>query len=189
MKNLDRLTPREYDVLRMMAGTGKQWSLIAEDMNLSRNTVVTHVKRILEKLEVDNRTQASRIYWESQLPPLFQPGVFVSAAGIKLPWKVQCDTLTEADWDCIASSVGPKLKKFGHVEGVPTGGEPFARALLPYRTRGGGLLIAEDVLTTGGSMEKHRGERKARGVVLFARGEAQCPTWVKPVWKMSEWLT
>jgi len=72
--------------------------------------------------------------------------------------------------------VADKLK-FGAVEGVPSGGLRFAEALRQYQSAGP-LLIADDVLTTGASMELHRAGRDALGVVIFARGP--CPAWVAP---------
>lgn len=61
----------------------------------------------------------------------------------------------------------------------------MAVALKPYAT-GEGLLIVDDVLTTGRSMEKQRSKREAKGIVLFARGP--CPLWVEAVWMLLRWL-
>ncbi|KKL20362.1 hypothetical protein LCGC14_2456230, partial [marine sediment metagenome] len=45
------------------------------------------------------------------------------------------------------------------------------------------LLIVDDVLTTGASMEKQRaGRTNTIGAVIFARGD--CPAWVKPLFAM-----
>jgi len=60
------LTPREVDVLRLMArGYGNPE--IAERLTVSEATVKTHVAHILEKLQVDNRAQAVVIAYESRL--------------------------------------------------------------------------------------------------------------------------
>lgn len=117
---------------------------------------------------------------------LFDTGYFISAAGEVLPWKVECDFLTEEDWNGLAEMVGPSLK-FGSVEGVPSGGLVFAYALLPYITEGP-LLIVDDVLTTGSSMEKHRAGRTALGLVAFNRSKTS-PLWIQSIWRLSEWLT
>lgn len=117
---------------------------------------------------------------------LFVPGIFTSAAGLKLAWKIECDSLTHEDWETIASVTGPHLN-FCRVEGVPTGGLLFAEALKPYTTGDEGLLIVDDVLTTGKSMEAQRDGRVAQGLVLFCRGIR--PSWVFPVWSLSIWLT
>ena len=111
---------------------------------------------------------------------LFSSTPFISAAGLTLLWKAECKALTLADWDCLAQLVSSRVE-FDKVEGVPTGGLVFADALRPY-ANGTGLLIVDDVLTTGISMEKHRDGRKAQGVVLFRR--RPCLTWVHPIWML-----
>ena len=112
---------------------------------------------------------------------LFRLGSFRGAAGEVLPWKVECDSLWQADWEALAEIAVSLLPDFGTVEGVPTGGFPFADALREHVTAGP-LLIADDVLTTGGSMVEHRDGRDAIGVVAFARGVV--PDWITPVWRL-----
>ncbi len=51
------LTPREVEVLQLMA-TSQTNRNIAEQLFISEETVKTHVKRILRKLDQPNRTQA-----------------------------------------------------------------------------------------------------------------------------------
>lgn len=112
---------------------------------------------------------------------LFRVGEFVAASGSVLTWKVECDALTAGDWECLAAMAAKLLPTFGRVEGVPTGGERFAAALRGHATPGcDTLLIADDVLTTGVSIERHRAGRTAIGVVAFARRTT--PQWVKAVW-------
>jgi NarL family two-component system response regulator LiaR len=53
----DTLTGRELDVLRLMA-TSATNRAIAKELHVSEETVRTHVKNILRKLEQPNRTQA-----------------------------------------------------------------------------------------------------------------------------------
>ncbi len=55
---LSSLTERESEVLAVLA-TGLDNKEIAEMLHISENTVKTHVSRILDKLQVKNRTQAS----------------------------------------------------------------------------------------------------------------------------------
>ena len=58
-----------------------------------------------------------------------------------------------------------------------------------------GVLIVDDVLTTGNSMNKllhslpYEHERGIVGAVVFARGP--CPTWIKPLFQMPPelWIT
>ncbi|GGE43604.1 putative transcriptional regulatory protein YxjL [Pullulanibacillus camelliae] len=54
---VEALTEREIDVLQLMA-YGRRNSEIAEQLYISRGTVKTHVHRILQKLGVEDRTQA-----------------------------------------------------------------------------------------------------------------------------------
>jgi DNA-binding CsgD family transcriptional regulator len=51
------LTRREMDVLRQMA-TGASNAEISAALRVSRNTVTTHVERVLHKLKASNRLQA-----------------------------------------------------------------------------------------------------------------------------------
>lgn len=113
---------------------------------------------------------------------LFQLGDFRSNSGRLLPWKIECDALSDRDIDALAFMLMEVLPYFSEVEGVPTGGIRLAKALEAYRSTHGGLLIVDDVLTTGSSMERHRNGRDAYGAVLFARGK--CPKWVLPLFRM-----
>ena len=57
----DRLSPREWDVLRGIA-LGKTNAQIGTGLFLTENTVKVHVKQILRKLEAANRTEAAALY-------------------------------------------------------------------------------------------------------------------------------
>jgi DNA-binding NarL/FixJ family response regulator len=52
-----RLSPRELDVLRALVD-GLSYKMIAAELNISFETVRSHVKRIYEKLKVNNNTAA-----------------------------------------------------------------------------------------------------------------------------------
>ncbi|MCB2178418.1 response regulator transcription factor [bacterium] len=54
----EELTEREYDVLEKVAN-GESNPQIAENLNITVNTVKTHLRQILAKLNVENRTQAA----------------------------------------------------------------------------------------------------------------------------------
>ena len=56
--NLRELTPRELDVLRLLA-EGKTNRQITQCLHLSLSTVKTHLEHIMDKLEVSDRTQAA----------------------------------------------------------------------------------------------------------------------------------
>jgi orotate phosphoribosyltransferase len=84
------------------------------------------------------------------------------------------------------------LPPFSVAYGVPRGGLPFALSLARYGTgnRSHPVLIAEDVATTGGSMEQFRsrlidvlGPVRFVGVCAFARGPV-VPSWVTPLFQM-----
>jgi NarL family two-component system response regulator LiaR len=57
-KGEQSLTEREMFVLRLVAG-GASNNQIAEKLTISINTVKSHIKNILEKLQLENRTQAA----------------------------------------------------------------------------------------------------------------------------------
>lgn len=107
---------------------------------------------------------------------LFQIRNFTSAAGLNLTWKIECDALTEDDWKCIAHVAMMELPRFGQVIGVPTGGYRLAEAFRPFKTIDPGILIVDDVWTTGKSMHEHAYEMGLSsnewvGYVAFARGD------------------
>lgn len=51
------LTPREKDVLRCMVA-GKPYKIISDELNITYNTIRTHVKKIYDKLHVSSNTEA-----------------------------------------------------------------------------------------------------------------------------------
>jgi len=117
---------------------------------------------------------------------LFVNQSFVSHAGLKLPFKIECDPLTDDDITTLASIIGKNLK-FRDVFGIPKGGVKLATALKKYSASTGPILIVDDVFTTGTSMEEARSKigDDSIGVVVFSRGE--CPSWVSVVFQLSEW--
>ncbi|MCY7348137.1 MAG: response regulator transcription factor, partial [Pyrinomonadaceae bacterium] len=56
----EELTPREQNILQMLVG-GNSNKEIAFDLNVSENTVKTHVKNVFEKLGVSDRTSAATL--------------------------------------------------------------------------------------------------------------------------------
>jgi orotate phosphoribosyltransferase len=117
---------------------------------------------------------------------LFENKPFVSHAGINLSFKIECDALDNDDIETLAEIIGKKFS-FGRVYGIPTGGLRLASALERFRSSSGKVLIVDDVLTTGVSMEALRREVGADsvGVVIFARGK--CPAWIYPIFQLAEW--
>lgn len=51
------LTGRETDVLKQLA-QGKTYDYIAKALNVSRDTIKTHIRHIYEKLQVNNKSEA-----------------------------------------------------------------------------------------------------------------------------------
>ena len=115
---------------------------------------------------------------------LFIKEDFISHAGLPLTWKVECDALSDDDYEALAKIVSEKVK-FRDVRGIPRGGIPFEKALKPYTTNDPSdpLLIADDVYTTGTSMREVY-EDGAIGIVVFARNEIK-DDWIKAIWQMS----
>lgn len=121
---------------------------------------------------------------------LFQRGDFRLASGQRTGWKIECDALTEEDWRTLAHLAVAAFGWPGEVQGVPRGGLRFAEALREVMQfssfRNGPLWIVDDVLTTGGSMDRYLisigNPLPVRGVVVFARGA--CPDWVDAIFKM-----
>jgi hypothetical protein len=113
---------------------------------------------------------------------LFQQGEFKLHGGAPSKWKIDCDALSSDEIETVALMLAEILPPFGSVEGVPTGGLRLAESMRQFRTSGP-LLIVDDVLTTGGSIEECRNGREAIGAVIFARGK--CPTWVTPLFSLA----
>jgi orotate phosphoribosyltransferase len=118
---------------------------------------------------------------------LFETGKFVLSSGTKSWWKIDCDALSDSDWATLADLVRCVVPKFSEVHGVPRGGLKLEKLLKPYCCDSGPILIVDDVLTTGGSMESLRdkldplGKQEIVGVVVFAR--SVCPEWIKPLFQ------
>ena len=64
--SLDRLAPREREVLRLL-GTGESNAELARQLYVSEATVKTYVSRLLTKLDLANRTQAAILAHEAGL--------------------------------------------------------------------------------------------------------------------------
>lgn len=99
---------------------------------------------------------------------IFQKGEFTSHAGLKLPWKIECDGLSDEDWETLAFLISERCQ-FGEVYGIPRGGVKLAKALEKYanpasKTR----LVVDDVYTTGKSMVEAMNPGDI-GFVVFAR--------------------
>jgi hypoxanthine phosphoribosyltransferase len=113
-------------------------------------------------------------------------GEFRSHSGILLPWKLECDDLSDNDIRGLAAIIASKFY-FRGVHGVPRGGIRLANALQRYTVSHSNypLLIVDDVMTTGTSMEETKKKlgkiaNNAYGVVLFSRTNV-IPNWIFPL--------
>ena len=66
---LEQLTEREIDVLKLLA-RGLSNAQIADELVLGEATIKTHVARVLDKLELQNRVQAAILAYETGLVEL-----------------------------------------------------------------------------------------------------------------------
>ena len=114
---------------------------------------------------------------------LFRSGDFTLHSGAKSNLFIDCDALTDEDWSTLAKVIYESVGRFREVIGIPRGGLKLAEALKPYCFPNPEypVLIVDDVLTTGNSMEEKRAEIKddCIGAVVFAR--AKCPSWIKTI--------
>jgi RNA polymerase sigma factor (sigma-70 family) len=65
-RDLSTLTPRELDILRLVA-KGLSNTELAARLQISETTVKTHVTRVLSKLSVRDRAQAIIVAYETGL--------------------------------------------------------------------------------------------------------------------------
>jgi len=118
---------------------------------------------------------------------LFNTGSFKLHSGEISCFKIDCDYLSFYDLCALAVEIKRRTEPYGFVEGVPKGGIILADILHSGATGRDedGLLIIDDVYTTGASMETLRRHRPARGYVLFARRPITQP-WIKSLFTMEE---
>ena len=97
---------------------------------------------------------------------LFQKEKSTSHAGLELNWKIECDAISDAEWDCLATMIMEiQTRPFSKVIGIPRGGKKLEEALQPYCNLGSynnhvgnvvnhPILIVDDVWTTGASFRE-----------------------------------
>lgn len=129
---------------------------------------------------------------------LFVNSPFQSHSGQSLPFKIECDNLSDEELDVFVNMIQNACKsynslKFSSVMGVPSGGTRIADKLQQYTDETANrLLIIDDVLTTGKSMEEYKAKAMCAGwnkeniygIVLFSRADF-CPYWVVPIYELN----
>lgn len=124
---------------------------------------------------------------------LLNYGEFASHSGKKLHYKIDCDALSDEDLKSIAKTIGSRLQ-FKKVIGIPTGGVRFATELEKYVVDDVNMVvIVDDVLTTGKSMELARkqylkDDENVVGIVIFNRMQESLPNWIYPIFNVSTWF-
>ena len=121
---------------------------------------------------------------------LFQSVDFISHSGLELKWKIECDALSDPEWFTISQMIMEISVPFKEAIGIPRGGTKLGSLLNQYGTgkREDPVLLVDDVLTTGESMNEFKRKRQWRnptkyiGWVVFARNK--CPDWVTALFQM-----
>jgi len=121
---------------------------------------------------------------------LFQSVNFRSHSGRDLTWKIEMDALDESEWHTLSTMILDLSSPFREAIGIPRGGVKLGKLLNQHGTGklSDPILIVDDVLTTGGSMEEYKRSRAFRnptkyiGWVVFARGYP--PSWCKALFQM-----
>lgn len=138
------------------------------------------------KRQVDNAVRAVDQWpdWKkhgstASLPPdakqdLFVEGEFTAHSGATLFEKIECDALTDKDWECLAHMIDRRLPQFGQAIGVPRGGLKLAEILNALNAIGTDstkpVVVVDDVLTTGRSLLKVMVQHPGSiGFVVFDR--------------------
>lgn len=109
------------------------------------------------------------------MPDLFQGGDFALSSGIKSDFKIECDSLSDEEVAILCKLLSHRVEPFSEVIGIPRGGVRIANELEKYVSFHGGVLVVDDVWTTGGSLKRFaqdgnsRLHRWTQFAVLFAR--------------------
>ena len=122
---------------------------------------------------------------------LFQSIDFKSHSGLSLNWKIECEALSDDEWNTISNMIMKSSPPFSKALGIPKGGVRLAALLNEHATGNekDPVCIVDDVLTTGESMEyfleqysRNRRPCVAIGWVVFAR--VSTPSWVRALFQM-----
>ena len=73
---LDRLTPREYEVMQLVA-TGMLNKQVGAELGMAEKTVKTHRAQVMQKLGITSVAELMVILQKGEVPPLARPGTKV----------------------------------------------------------------------------------------------------------------
>ena len=122
---------------------------------------------------------------------LFKRGNFTSHSGIELPYKIECDALTDDDIECVAEYIASKMDCRFMVQDIAQGSCRLATALEKHERCDAPfvILLVDEVLLTPSSMKMAKDAQPPQvhkddiiGWVIFARGEL--PSWIHAVFTM-----
>lgn len=73
---LDWLTPREYEVMQLVA-TGMLNKQVGGELGMAEKTVKTHRAHVMQKLRITSVAELMRVLQKAEVPPLARPGTKV----------------------------------------------------------------------------------------------------------------
>jgi len=73
---IDRLTPREYEVMQLIA-TGMLNKQVGGELGMAEKTVKTHRAHVMQKLHITSVAELMRVLQKAEVPPLVRPGTKV----------------------------------------------------------------------------------------------------------------
>jgi len=73
---LERLTPREFQVMQLVA-TGLLNKQVGTELGMAEKTVKTHRAHVMQKLHITSVAELMRVLQKAEVPPLVRPGTKV----------------------------------------------------------------------------------------------------------------
>ncbi len=73
---LERLTPREHQVMQLVA-TGLLNKQVGAELGMAEKTVKTHRAHVMQKLHITSVAELMRVLQKAEVPPLVRPGTKV----------------------------------------------------------------------------------------------------------------
>lgn len=137
----------------------------------------------------DGNPAGMSAFRERIMPALFVKEPVTLSSGLQSHYKIECDVLTGRDWVGLGYIAHIRFNiRFSQALGVPHGGLALAHVMqYYYATETGPILVVDDVLTTGASMERMLAEQPddAVGLVAFARGPITDQR-IKAIWQLGD---